>query len=458
MEKRIAVFALSEPNAIQAILQLKKDRDIEICAWLGVDKGQGVINYDYGKLLDLDVQKSVAMPVPHEIYAKVYNHLLDFLNMVYRTGDLPIYKYINMFNLWLKFYYGLFTKQKINLLIFGDIPHFGVDSIAKDLADAMGIKTILFLQALEPNRFFAFTDISDVGMFNTLSNSDILNLDVAEKFEKDLFYMKNLEVYTPSDSSRSDKKVFLRKIYNLVRKNPEQILAKSKKRIMQKVGSKISRNIAESEYALIIRRDTLKEGINMMEKFVYFPLHMQPEMTTSALGGIFCDQILAIERLREMLPDDWKIYVKENPIQSYYMRDDLFFRRLQLISNTYLLGREVSTYDLIKNCQFVATITGTAGWEAISGGKCVLVFGLAWYRKLPGVFEYTDGVTVDDIMNYNIDHEEVVKKYNELMGHSYKGILECGYEEDVAGYSDKKNNVYLYEAFCKILDKVFVSK
>lgn len=456
MEKRAVVFALSEPNAIQAILKLKENKDINLRAWVGVDKGQGVVSYDYGRLLDVDIQKEVAMPVPKVIYDRVYQHLWDFINMVYRSGDSPVYKYLNKFNLWLRFYYGLFTKEKINLLIFGDVPHFGVDSIAKDLADAMGIKTVLFLQALEANRFFAFTDISDVGVFKTLGNSDSLHVEVEEKFEKDLFYMKNIEVYTPTASTALDKKAFFRRVYNIARRHPEQILEKSKKNIMRKLNRVISRNIAENEYVDSSRRYTFHNEINLMEKFVYFPLHMQPEMTTSALGGKFCDQVLAIERLREMLPGDWKIYVKENPIQSYYMRDDLFFRRLKLIPNTFLLGREVNTYDLIKNSQFVATITGTAGWEAISGGKCALVFGLAWYRKLPGVFEYTNGVTVEEILNYQINHEDVVKKYKELMGRSYRGILECGYEKDVEDYSDEKNNVYLYDAFRKIIAKLFV--
>ena len=204
---------------------------------------------------------------------------------------------------------------------------------------------------------------------------------------------------------------------------------------------------------------TSQDNIYNMEldfncKYVYFPLHLQPEMTTSLLGGMFCDQVLAIERLRQMLPDDWKIYVKENPKQSYYMRDELFFKRLSLIPNTFFVSREVNTYDLIKNSQFVATITGTAGWEAISGGKCALVFGLAWYRKLPGVFEYSSGVTVEEIINHKINHQELVDEYNKLMSKTYVGVLEVGSEKAIENYSDEMNNKYLYSALANIVDKI----
>lgn len=65
------------------------------------------------------------------------------------------------------------------------------------------------------------------------------------------------------------------------------------------------------------------------EKYVYFPLHLQPEMTTSTLGKEYNDQILAIERVARIIPEDWYIYVKENPLQTNAYRDKYFYKRLQ---------------------------------------------------------------------------------------------------------------------------------
>ena len=63
------------------------------------------------------------------------------------------------------------------------------------------------------------------------------------------------------------------------------------------------------------------------------------------------------------------------------MRGKYFFDRLKLIKNAVLVDSSYNTYDLISKSKFVATITGTAGWEAISGGENVLIFGLAWYKN-----------------------------------------------------------------------------
>ena len=38
---------------------------------------------------------------------------------------------------------------------------------------------------------------------------------------------------------------------------------------------------------------------------------MQPEMTTASLGGKFSDQLLAIEQLAMIVPNECSIYVKE---------------------------------------------------------------------------------------------------------------------------------------------------
>ena len=47
---------------------------------------------------------------------------------------------------------------------------------------------------------------------------------------------------------------------------------------------------------------------------------------------------------------------------------------------------DFNSFDLIDNSRAVATITGSAGWEAACRSKPVLAFGYAWYLGCEGVF------------------------------------------------------------------------
>ncbi len=56
----------------------------------------------------------------------------------------------------------------------------------------------------------------------------------------------------------------------------------------------------------------------------------------------------------------------------------------------HLVSRDAPTFELIERSAAVATITGTAGWEALFLGKPSIVFGRAFYRDAPGVIAVED--------------------------------------------------------------------
>jgi hypothetical protein len=81
----------------------------------------------------------------------------------------------------------------------------------------------------------------------------------------------------------------------------------------------------------------------------------------------------------------------------------------------------MDTYELLRKCRFAATITGTIGWESISGGKPVLIFGPgAWYRCLPGVILFTESFQVEDVLETDFEHEDLEEAMSRL-------LTRCGY-------------------------------
>lgn len=120
------------------------------------------------------------------------------------------------------------------------------------------------------------------------------------------------------------------------------------------------------------------------EKYVYFPLHFQPEASSNPLGGdMYADQMIPLHILSKALPDTIKIYVKEHPEQLALMRTKEYYQDMLRIPKVHLIKQESNTYDLMKNAVAVSTITGTAMWECQFFGIPAIVFGYSLKNIAP---------------------------------------------------------------------------
>jgi len=130
---------------------------------------------------------------------------------------------------------------------------------------------------------------------------------------------------------------------------------------------------------------------DLSKKYIYMPLHYQPELTTCPLGGPLNDQYLIIRLIDSLLPDDMYLYVKEHPKQLFAHRYlDYYHDILRETKRTSFVSASCPSPRLIEHSAAVATVTGTAGWEALFKKKPVLLFGYIFYQFAPGVFHITD--------------------------------------------------------------------
>jgi len=119
------------------------------------------------------------------------------------------------------------------------------------------------------------------------------------------------------------------------------------------------------------------------QKYLYFPLHMTPELSTHIQGTMWLDQIHLIESLAKSIPADWVVYVKEHPATlNYRSRPFNFYRQIQKYPNVVIAPIDMDMHELISNAQMVAVITGTTGWEAILRGIPVIHFGQCYWDIL----------------------------------------------------------------------------
>lgn len=332
--------------------------------------------------------------------------------------------------------------------LFFNVPHLAYDTALYQVVKALGLKITIVTQSLFPNQYYSMRDPADYGCFTPDPKAAPYAMEKGSK--PDLFYMKGIK-QEREEGGRVSGKALLQLMTFLATKRPLQAfnpvyLRKTLARMQKTYGAfpkwrdPFARFFHEDEFAYFDHLAGYEDQeVDLSGDFVYFPLQLQPEMTTSSLGGRFRDQAYAIERLSEILPDGVRILVKENPKQGAYMRGPMFFHRLKRIPSVTFLPSWADTHALTGAAKFVAAITGTVGWEAIRAGTPALVFGKAWYRGLPGVTEFSDEVTYAQVAETEIDHGALQQAVGALLSRAHTGVVDRHYTKLVPEF-DKETN------------------
>lgn len=368
---------------------------------------ENVRQFYFGNFPEIPYQK-----IPDALYDTVYECMPMYIDMMDRHNKFSernYHDYVNLFNRLFNYFYWEIKTHGIEQVVFTSPPHEGADYLLYNVARAMGCRLLFLYQSQIPNRFFYVTNLDDFGTFRSVVPLSEFELkEVKKKHDQPVYH-----VHHRGQFKYSLKKAFF------------QDLLKKKRVGVLLYHRRYRRYHRELEKSMVV-------DVDFEKNYVYFPLHFQPEMTTTILGGIYNDQLLAIERLSKMLPEGWKIYVKEYPIQSHEMRGDWFFARLRALPNVQMVSLAIPSAKLAQHCRFVATISGTAGWEALAGGKNVVVFGRPWYLQFPGVFPYHSELKVEEILNYRIDHHALEQAFSELYAKSAEGVV----DDDYIGFLD----------------------
>jgi RimJ/RimL family protein N-acetyltransferase len=195
--------------------------------------------------------------------------------------------------------------------------------------------------------------------------------------------------------------------------------------------------------------------------YVYLPLHVQPERSTSPNGGIYDHAALMIEAVARAIPPGWSVYVKEHPSQLAQWQVGERGRRLSdyaamaALPNVRLVPLDTEPFDLIDNARAVASITGTSGWEAIARGIPVLCFGIAWYQGCDGVFDARQVVDLPAAMQAILDGEKPDSRRVSLFLKAVEAVGIRGFLDEeareVSQLGDRENVAALADALVAIV-------
>lgn len=286
-------------------------------------------------------------------------------------------------------YYALdiIKDTQADLLYFGVTPHDPLSYLLYLIGHHLGIKVVILSRCDALNSYQLYEEIGD--HINYVKNAP-QEVDSGVVKYKHKHVESSLLALTKSEPSYMVKQK--RDGGSLIKKLKYNLLVKKRVTLSGWQRYKRKRDQKKAYDALVsIRSEQQLKSLN--EKVLYFPLHFQPELTTSPDGGMFSQQWSAIKAVADNFKERYVILVKEHPsqflINSKHVRSEMFYKGiLSIASNIKLVSLDLSSEKIFKQTSGVITITGTVGFEAILNEKPVLFFGDAKYNTIRGAFNF----------------------------------------------------------------------
>lgn len=377
------------------------------------------------------IQLENLVPLDDEILSKLIDCEVIYLKMVERLLNSISYQQRKDEYLYhLRFWNDFFIKNNFNYFIFSNVPHEGFDFIIYSLCKIYNVKTFCMVQMpMIDKKVLLLNIVEDIfdqskeirATYNKIKNNNYEKKDLSLEFQtyintytrnkaKDLDFISFSHFSSVNKNSKSESL----KLNLKIEKGFELILNFKIFLFLKKLMRFAFMYIPLDQRVQILFRDpylsnrkkidkllkkTQKKVHKLPKKFIYFPLHNQPEASTSPMARNFVDQSLIIDMLVYATRNtDIEIIVKEHrrPQKLPYSRTAFFYKKISSYKRVTLIDSNENNYELIKKSFAVASLNGSSGFEAILSNKSVLMFGSRFYDSMPNCYKI---VTNDDLKN-----------------------------------------------------------
>ncbi len=367
-----------------------------------------------------------------------HNNYLDTLEYIYDT---------------ISYWNTIIEKEKIDLYIHSYVPHLAYDYIIYALCKIKNIEVVFTGVSMLVGRYHIMNDVNEP-CENFEGELEKVAIECKDKsldeidLEKDLdalfkkytgdtsdwtpYYMqginkeieKNIPLEKPSAVVRFKNLLFKDGFFNSI----SRILKNGAKNGFINSIKDYFKGHKDYKAQLTFKNEyeqswnSRVSQIDLSKKFIYMPLHMQPECTTLPLADEYESQELIIALLSSVVPDDVYLYVKENPKQTYRSRSQNFASRIAAMRNVKLVGKKFDTYKLLDNCLAVACANGTALLEGIFKGKQGIMFGNFILKYAPYINYVENENDIKHIINKVLAPKKVDDEYLKNIKIYFKAI------------------------------------
>lgn len=343
-----------------------------------------------------DTDWNTIAPLDAEIIEKMRHAEAMFLPMVdryARRGDISYGERKRQYLAHLRFWSSVLDHEKIGLFLINHIPHQCFDYVIYELCKLKGIPTYHLERCYSVDGVFLVKDF-EKSAEQLIPAMERLRKEYADPSKPvplspsyETFYAAEIAKaeypwFTGARAKHLTRRSFIAK---WIGKSWELLHQKPRKFFAAITAPDVWTRKCTQHRTMQFYDARIREP-DFSAPYVYAPLHMQPEETTSPRGGAFVNQELIIQMLAAHLPHGIGVYVKEHPAQGELCRSEEFYRSMCAYPSVTFVPRNCDTFKLTEHAQAVATVTGTAGLEALFLRKPVFMFGHRFYQYAPGVY------------------------------------------------------------------------
>lgn len=407
------------------------------------------------------VPESCAMiplaPLDETLLQALAFHESIFMKILDRNdydGSLTYRRRIAAFHFQVMYWKGVLDYYQPDVVVYRIAPHTGYDYILYALCRVMNIPTVMFERTSLPGVLFAVNSFEDGSavirnayakelaakpkQISALMPETTAHLErLSRTFDQAMpYHLKyKLKHYKKSGDVGSTFSILLRFLSDIT-----QIL-KKRRRSFHFLHERYHANLGLlKRKQLHAHYNRLARKVDLTVPYIFVALQCEPERQTNPCGGAFGHQYLMIDLLSKLLPDGWKLYVKEHVSQfkDYQAAERSktidFYNRIAAKDNVDIVPLTYNSFELIDNAKASATVSGTVGWESVVRGKPALLFGHSWYRDCKGVF-VTHTVeqcqeAIRKIENgFQVDRNELLCFAKVVENHSVRGYIDKFYEK-----------------------------
>jgi hypothetical protein len=482
MSKKAIFVQVSLPYWLDVAAKLRDNYGWEICYLIGRKSQKrasqlfsDTVYHSKGEIRDNLVpdgcQNVKPPPLDQPLLTSLSYHESIFLKMMDRqnyNGTLSYFDRISAYHSQIMYWKGVLEHFMPDVVVYRIEPHVSHEYALYALCRVMDIPTVMFQRTSLPGYIYPVRSFEDGSL--QIRQEYIRALEMGKQYQGTLSpetvsHLKKL-------SDKYDDAIPFHLKYKLKHnKNSGDVEGAVKTLIRvagavykaykdKRSGKEIDSNHLYKKYhthmgsfkrkKLLARYNRLTKYVDLTKPYIFAALQCEPERQTCPVGGVFGNQYLMVDLLSKLVPDGWKIYVKEHISQfkNYQAveraKNIEFYEMIALRPNVELVPLTYNSFELIDHAMASATVSGTVGWESVVRGKPALLFGHSWYSDCKGVFVTH---TIEDckkaiqkIKNgYRPDKDEVkcfaqvvekfsVRGYNDKMGTKMKII---SHEENV---------------------------